>query len=92
LEVDDRAEALGFFLGAMVDGAAEDEDRDEDDALSTLSRSCKRFAYLACQRCRGGNRDHLWDQRAPCWFGRGDVALHKEQRSVGQRGRDHTVD
>src|SRR5215216_6593643 len=28
--------------------------------------------------------------KAPCWFGRGDVALHKEQRSVGQRGSDHT--
>ena len=42
-----------FFLGAMVDGAVEDEDGDEDDALQTLSGSCKRCPYLAHQRCRG---------------------------------------
>ena len=28
--------------------------------------------------------------RAPCWFGRGDVTLHKEQTSVGKHDKDHT--
>ena len=35
-----------------------------------------------------GNHNHLWDRRAPSWFGRG-VALHKVQTSVGQHDRDH---
>ena len=37
-----------------------------------------------------GNHGHLWDQRGHCRFGRGDVALHKKQRSAGQYGGDHT--
>ena len=37
----------------MVDGAIEDEDGDEDDALRTLSSSHKRAPYLARQKFRG---------------------------------------
>ena len=41
-EVDGWAEGPDFFfLGAMVNGVVEDEDGDEDDALRTLSGSCK---------------------------------------------------
>ena len=41
------------IAGATVDGAVEDGDGDEDDALRTLSGSRKRASYLARQRCRG---------------------------------------
>ena len=46
---------LHFYASAstMVDGAAEDEDGDGDDALRTLSDSRKRAPYLARQRCCG---------------------------------------
>lgn len=53
IEVEGWAEVLDFFLGAMVDGAIEDEDCDEDDAQHALSGSRKCSLYLACQRCRG---------------------------------------
>ena len=35
--------ALGFFLCAMDDGAVDEENDDEDDALRTLSGLSKRF-------------------------------------------------
>ena len=88
-EVDGRAEALGFFLGAMFDGAAEDEDGDEDDALLTLSGSRKRSPYLVHQRCHGKPRPPM-GPRAPCLFSRGDVVLHKEQRNVVKRDSNLT--
>ena len=45
-EADGRAEEVGFFLGAMVDGTVEDVDGDEDDVLLTSSGSHKRSPYL----------------------------------------------
>ena len=78
-------------MGAMVDGAVEGEDGDGDGALHTLSGSRKRTPYLVHQKCRG----KPWPPkgpRAPWWFSREDVALHKEQKNMGQRDNDHTSD
>ena len=38
-----------------------------------------------------GNHGHLWDQRSLAGSV-GGVVLHKEQKSVGQHGKDHTGD
>ena len=73
----------------MVDGAVEDEDSDEDDALRTLSGSRKRVPYLACQRCHGISMA-TYGTRRPLAGSAGDVALHKEQTSARQHGREHT--
>ena len=73
----------------MVDGAIEDEDGDEDDALHMPSGSRKRSPYLARQRCRGKPRPPM-GPGGPLLVRQGGVALHKEQTSVGQHGRDHT--
>ena len=89
-EVDGWAEGPDFFfLGAMVDGIVEDEDGDEDDALRTLSGSRKRSPYLARQRCRGISAATYGTGR-PLAGSAGDVALHKEQTSARQHGREHT--
>ena len=89
-EVDGWAEGPDFFfLGAMVDGIAEDEDGDEDDMLRALSGSHKRAPYLARQRCRGISvaTDGTWRPVASL---AGDVVLHKEQTSARQHSREHT--
>ena len=72
----------------MVDGAIEGEDGDEYDALLTLSGSRKRSPYLARQRCHGKPWPPMGPE-GPLLVWQGDVALHKEQTSVAQHGRDH---
>ena len=73
----------------MVDGAVEDEDGDEDDALRTPSGLRKRAPYLARLRCRGKPRPPMGPE-GPLLVRQGDNALHKEQTSMGQHGRDQT--
>ena len=58
-------------------------------ATTTMSRLCVDLGGWGMEVVVG-NHGHLWGPRAPCWFGRGDVTLHKKQRSMGQHGRDHT--
>ena len=87
-EADGRAEEVGFFLGAMVDGVVEDEDGDEVDALHMPSGSCKRAPYLVRQRCRGKPRPPM-GPGGPLLVRQGDDVLQKEQTSVGQHVRDH---
>ena len=73
----------------MVDGAIEDADGDGGDALLMSSGSRKRSPYLARQRCRGKPWPPM-GPGGPLLVRQGDVALHKEQTSVGQHDRDHT--
>ena len=75
-------------MGAMIDDATENEDGGEDDTLHMPSGSCKRAPYLARQRCRGKPRPPM-GPGGPLLVRQGDVALHKEQMSVGQHGRDN---
>ena len=88
-EVDGWTEVPDFFLGAMVDGAVEDKDGDEDDVRCTLSGSRKRSPYLACQRCRGISAA-TYGTRRPLAGSAGDDTLHKEQTSARQHDREHT--
>ena len=84
-------EALGFFLGAMVDDVGEDEDGVEDDTLSTLSGLRKWSPYLARQRCRGKPQPPMGPE-GPLLVrqGRRRVAQRAEER--GTACRDHMVD
>ena len=76
-------------MGTIVDGAVDDENGDEDDALLTLSR----FAQLIPLP---GAPKMSWETTATYgamslfWFGGEMDTLHKEQIGVTQHGRDHT--
>ena len=82
-EVDGGGEAPDFFLGAMVDGAVEDEDGDEDDAVRTLSGSCKGDPLPGARKMSRDVRGHLWDRVAPCWFGWGTSHCTKSRPTHG---------
>ena len=76
-------------MGAIVDGAVEDENGYEDDALLTLSDLCKLFPLPSAPNM-SRETTTTYGAMSPLWFGRGDEHVAQRAETVAQHGRDHT--
>jgi hypothetical protein len=84
-EVDGWAATPGFFLGAMDDGAADEEDGGEMTRFVHFSGSCKRSPLPGAPKM-SWETTATYRAKGPFWFGRGTerIAQRVEESSVAR--------